>query len=45
MNTEFWPGNMKETDNLHDPDLDGRITLRWIFKECDEVEWTGAGSG
>jgi hypothetical protein len=28
---EFWWGNMRETDHLGDPGLDGRIILRWIF--------------
>jgi hypothetical protein len=28
----------KERDHLGDPDLDGRIILRWIFKKWD-VDW------
>ena len=24
--------NPRETDHLEDPDLDGRIILRWIFR-------------
>ena len=30
---EFWWRNMRETDNLGDPRVDGRIILRWIFKK------------
>ena len=29
----FGEGNMKERDNLGDPDVDGRIILRWIFRK------------
>jgi hypothetical protein len=27
----FWWGNRRERDHWGDPDLDGRIVLRWIF--------------
>jgi len=27
---------------LEDPDLDGRIILRWIFRKWDVVVWTGS---
>jgi hypothetical protein len=29
--TGFWLGNLKETDHLEDPAVDGMIILRWIF--------------
>ena len=29
----FWLGNLKERDHLGDPDLDGRIKLRCIFRK------------
>jgi hypothetical protein len=29
----FWWGNLKESDHLGDPDIDGKIILRWIFKK------------
>jgi hypothetical protein len=32
----FWWGNLKERDHLGDLDVDGRIILRWIFREWDE---------
>jgi len=28
----FWWGNLRERDHVQDPDVDGRIILRWIFK-------------
>jgi len=38
----FWWGNLRETDHLEDPSVDGRITLRWIFMEWDVRAWTGS---
>jgi len=31
----FWWGNLKERGRLGDPDVDGRIILRWIFRKWD----------
>jgi hypothetical protein len=31
----FWYGNLREGDHLEDPDIDGRIILRWIFRKWD----------
>ena len=33
--TEIWWGNLRERDHWGDPDTDGRIILRWIFRKCD----------
>jgi len=33
--TGFWCGNLRERDNLGDPDVDGRIILRRVFRKCD----------
>jgi hypothetical protein len=30
--TGFWWVNLRESDHLKDPGLDGRIILRWIFR-------------
>jgi len=30
-------GDMRERDHLGNPGLDGRITLKWIFKKWDVV--------
>ena len=35
MYTGFWWGNLRVRDNLGDPGIDGRITLRWIFGKWD----------
>jgi hypothetical protein len=31
--TGFWWGNMRERGHWGDPDIDGRIILRWIFRK------------
>ena len=45
-------GNLRARDHLEDPDVDGRIILRWIFRKWDGGAWTasiwfriGAGGG
>ena len=36
----FWWGNLGERDHLEDPDLDGRIVLKWIFRKWDGgMDW------
>jgi len=37
----FWWGNLRERDYWGDPDVDGRIMLRWIFRKWEEVVGTG----
>jgi len=32
MLTAWW-GNLRERNHWGDPDVDGRITLRWIFRK------------
>ena len=34
--------NPRERDHLGDPDVDGRIRLRWIFRKWDVGVWTGS---
>jgi len=41
MYTGFWCGNPRERDHLEDPGIDGRIILRWIFRQWDRGVWTG----
>ena len=36
--TGFWRGNQKERCHWGDPDVDGRIILRWIFRKSEGVE-------
>ena len=31
--TGFWWGNLRERVHWRDPDVDGRIILRWIFRK------------
>jgi hypothetical protein len=38
--TEFWWGNLRESDHLEDPGVDRRIILRWIFRKWDGgMDW------
>ena len=37
----FWWGNLRERDLLGDPSVDGRIILRWIFRNRNVGVWTG----
>ena len=39
--TEFWSGNLRERGHLGEPDADGKIILKWIFRKCDVGMWTG----
>jgi hypothetical protein len=40
--TGFRLGSLTERDHLEDPGVDGRIILRWIFKEVGSrgMDWT-----
>jgi len=35
----FWE-NLRERDHLKDPDLDGRILLRWKYRMWNGCPWT-----
>jgi hypothetical protein len=39
--TGFWWGNLRERAHWGDPDVVGRIILRWIFRKWDVEVWTG----
>ena len=39
--TGSWQGNLRERFLLEDPDVDGKIILRWIFRKWDVQAWTG----
>jgi hypothetical protein len=39
--TGFWLGSLREGDHWGDPDVDGRIILRWIFRKWEGVVGTG----
>jgi hypothetical protein len=40
VHTGLWWENLRERDHLEDPDIDGRITLRLVFRK-----WDGGGHG
>jgi hypothetical protein len=35
MCTGFWWGNLRERDHWGDPEVDGKIIIRWIFRKWD----------
>jgi len=37
----FWWGTLKEKAHWGDPGVDGRIILRWIFRNRDIGLWIG----
>jgi hypothetical protein len=39
--TGCWWGNLRKRDQWGDPDVDGRIILRWIFRKWEGVMGTG----
>jgi hypothetical protein len=39
--TGFWRGNLKERNYWGDPDVDGRIILKWIFRKWEGVVGNG----
>jgi hypothetical protein len=39
--TGFWWGSLREGDHWGDPDVNGRIILRWIFRKWEGVVGTG----
>jgi hypothetical protein len=44
--TGFWWENLRKRDHWGDPDLYGKIILRWIFRKWEElVGPDGVGSG
>ena len=41
MQTGFWWGHLRERDHLEDLGAEGRIILKFVFKECDGEAWIG----
>jgi hypothetical protein len=39
--TGLWWVNIRKQNHLEDPDVDGRIILRWIFRKWDVRAWSG----
>ena len=39
--TGFWWGTLRKRDHLGDPDVGGRIILRWNFRKWNIGAWTG----
>jgi hypothetical protein len=37
----YWWGNQRERDHWRDPGVDGKITLRWIFRKLHVGVWSG----
>jgi hypothetical protein len=40
VHTGFWWGSLGKRDNLENPDIDGRIILKWILRKWDGgMDW------
>ena len=41
VHTGFWWGSLREEDHLEDPEEDGRIIVRWVFRKwvCVCMDW------
>jgi len=37
----FWWENLRERNHLEDPNVDGRIVLKWVLKKCVGGTYTG----
>jgi hypothetical protein len=37
VHTGFWWGNLRASDHMEDPGIDGRIILRWITSKRKEM--------
>jgi hypothetical protein len=40
VHAEVWCENLRQTDHLEDLGVDGKIILKWIFKNSNGA-WTG----
>jgi len=40
--TGFKVEHLRERDHLEDPDIEGIIILRWVFRKCEVRAWTGS---
>jgi len=48
--TAFWWGNLRKRDQWGDPGVDGRLLLRWVFRNWDigtltRSSWLRKGTG
>jgi hypothetical protein len=41
MHKGFWWENQKERAHNENPEVNGRMVLRWIVERWDGVVWTG----
>jgi hypothetical protein len=39
--TGFWWGNLREGGHWEGPSVDGRIILKWVFRNWDVGVWAG----
>jgi hypothetical protein len=40
VHTGFWWGNLRKREHCGDHGVDGRVTIKWIFRKYDgDIDW------
>jgi hypothetical protein len=45
VHAEFRWGNLMERDHFKNPDVDGRIILKWLLNRLESLDWFDVAQG